>query len=74
MLRTYAALAAVGLLALVLLAGLNGGGNAIAGLWSGNNHVNVLVNSNTGQPVTLEAVKKDIDWHHDTARKLRALD
>jgi len=33
-----------------------------------------LVNANTGETLTLEAVQKDVEWHRETARKLRALD
>jgi hypothetical protein len=74
MLRTYAALSALGLLALVLLASLNGGGQLFAGFLPGSDYYGALMNSNTGQPVTLEMVQRDIEWHHDTARKLRELD
>lgn len=72
-LRTYAALSVLGLLALVLLASLNGGSQLFAGLLPGNDDDGALKNTNTGQPVTVEMVQKDIEWHEDTARKLREL-
>ncbi|GAB4366227.1 MAG: hypothetical protein Kow00114_24040 [Kiloniellaceae bacterium] len=72
--RSLAALSVVGLLALVLLTSLNGGGKLVAGLLPGSERYEVLVNTNTGQPVTLEMVQRDVQWHRDTARKLRELD
>jgi len=74
MIRSYAILSALGLLGLVLLVGLNSGGKVVAGLLPDSGRYNVLVNTNTGQPVTLEMVQRDVQWHHDTARKLRERD
>jgi multidrug efflux pump subunit AcrB len=71
MLRTFATLS---VFALVLLASLNGGGNVVAGLLPDSNRSEVMVNTNTGQPLTLETVRRDVEWHRDTARKLRELD
>ncbi len=76
MMRSYAALSALGLLALVLLATLNdgGGSSVVAGLMPGSTRYDALVNTHTGQPVTLEMVQRDVQWHRDTARKLREFD
>jgi multidrug efflux pump subunit AcrB len=74
MLRTFAALSVLGLLAVALLASLNGGGNVVAGLLPDSDRSEVMVNTNTGQPLTLEMVQRDVKWHRDTARKLRELD
>lgn len=74
MLRTFAILSVFALLAVVLLASLNGGGNVVAGLLPDSNRSEVMVNTNTGQPLTLETVRRDVEWHRDTARKLRELD
>jgi len=74
MLRTFAALSVCGLLAVALLASLNGGGNAVAGLLSDSDRSEVMVNTKTGQPLTLEMVQRDVAWHRETARKLRELD
>jgi multidrug efflux pump subunit AcrB len=74
MLRTFATLSVFALLAVVLLASLNGGGNVVAGLLPDSNRSEVMVNTNTGQPLTLETVRRDVEWHRDTARKLRELD
>lgn len=74
MLRTFAALSVLGLLTVVLLASLNGGGNAVTGLLPGNDRFEVMVNTNTGQPLTLEMVQRDVQWHQETARKLREFD
>jgi len=74
MMRSYAALSALGLLALVLLASLNGGSNLVAGLLPNSDRYDVLVNTHNGQPVTLEMVQRDVQWHRDTVRKLRELD
>jgi hypothetical protein len=59
--RTLTALAAFGLLALVFVIALN----------TGDRGGSSLVNANTGEPLTLEAVQADIEWHRETARKLR---
>lgn len=74
MLRTFAVLCVLGLLAVALLASLNGGDNVVAGLLPGSDRFEVMVNTNTGQPLTLEVVQRDVEWHRDTARKLRELD
>ena len=74
MLRSFAALSVLALLAVVLLASLNGGGNTVAGLLPGSDRFEVMVNTTTGQPLTLEMVQRDVEWHRDTARKLRELD
>ncbi|MEQ8354524.1 MAG: hypothetical protein RH942_03230 [Kiloniellaceae bacterium] len=64
MLRTIAAVSALGLLALVLMVTLIGGPEGPG----------ALRNANTGEPITLEAVQRDLIWHRDTAEKLRQLD
>jgi hypothetical protein len=65
MLRLYAALSVFGLLALGLVIGLNLGSPADSG---------TMTHARSGEPLTLEAVQKDVVWHRDTARKLRELD
>ena len=74
MLHTGAALAVFGLLALVFMLGLNSGGHALSGLLPGGADFQPMVHARTGQPLTLEIVQKDVIWHRETARKLRALD
>jgi hypothetical protein len=74
MLRNYVTLSALGLFGLVLLVSLDGSGKLVAGLLPDSGAYNVLVRPNNGQPVTLEMVQKDVQWHRDTARKLRELD
>lgn len=74
MLRTIAALGALGALALVLAVSLSDGGSALTRMLDPAPGNGALVNANTGKPVTLEAVQKDVEWHRDTARKLRELD
>ena len=74
MLRIFAALSVCALLAVALLTSLNGGGNAVAGLLPDSDRSKVMVSTTTGQPLTLEMVQKDVEWHRDTARKLRELD
>jgi hypothetical protein len=73
MLRTIAALGALGALALVLTVSLSGGDHALSRLLGKGPHGETLVNANTGETLTLEAVRKDVEWHRDTARKLREL-
>jgi len=65
MLRTYAVLSIFGLLALGLVIGLNSGTPAVS---------EPTMQARNGEPLTLEAVQKDVVWHRDTARKLRELD
>jgi hypothetical protein len=74
MLRVFAALSVMALLTVGFALSLNKGNNAIAALLPGNDRGEILLNSHTGQPVTLEMVQKDVQWHRDTARKLRELD
>jgi hypothetical protein len=59
--RSLVVLAAFGLLALVFAIALN----------TGDRGSRSLVNANTGEPLTLEAIQADIEWHRETARKLR---
>ena len=33
-----------------------------------------LTHRHSGEPITLESVKKDLEWHSETARKLRERD
>ncbi|MGF1593582.1 MAG: hypothetical protein ACFCUW_09895 [Kiloniellaceae bacterium] len=61
--RSLTALAAFGLLALVFVIALN----------AGNDRSGSLVNARSGEPLTLEAVQSDVEWHRETARKLRDL-
>lgn len=70
MLRTIAAISALGALALVLVVSLSGGDNALFRLFDGQ-PTETLVNKNTGEPLTLESVQKDVEWHRETAKKLR---
>ncbi len=72
MLRTIAAVSALGVLALVLVVSFSGGGNGLSQLFGSKPQA--LVNNRTGEPVTLESVQKDVEWHRETARKLRDLD
>lgn len=72
MLRTIAALSALGALALVLMVVLGGNENPLSQLVGGT-QPEPLVNANTGDPVTLESVQKDVEWHQETARKLREM-
>ncbi len=74
MLRTIAALSALGALALVIAVSLSGEGENFSDLLAGGPQTESLVNPNTGEPVTLEAVQKDVEWHRETAQKLRDRD
>lgn len=49
--------------------GLNAGDGALSGLLPGGS--GSLVNARTGEPLTLEAIQADVEWHRETARKLR---
>lgn len=73
MLRTCAALSVFGLLALVFVLALNSGGS-VSSLQPGTAAFTAMTNPQTGQPVTLESVQKDVVWHRETALKLRELD
>ena len=73
MLRTCAALSIFGLLALVFAIGLNSGNSVMSGLLPGPAAFQPMVSVQSGQPLTLELVQKDVLWHRDTARKLREL-
>jgi hypothetical protein len=64
--RYLAAFGALGLLVLMLAI-------ALTGLF-GPQEPRPLLNANTGEPITLEAVMRDLDWHRETAEKLRRLD
>lgn len=72
MLRTIAALSALSALALVLVVSLGGTDNDLLRLLGGN-EPEPLVNANTGEAVTLESVQRDVEWHRETAKKLREL-
>lgn len=72
MLRTIAAVSALSVLALVLVVSFSDGGNGLSQLLGGKPQA--LVNTRTGESVTLESVQKDVEWHRETARKLRELD
>jgi len=74
MLRTFAALSVFGLLALVFAIGLNISGSAVSGLLPGKVDFQPMVNYRSGEPLTLEMVQKDIQWHRETAQRLRDLD
>jgi hypothetical protein len=74
MLPSYAALAILGLLALTVAFGLNGGSPAVSGLLPSAGEFEPMVHVKNGQPLTLEVVQKDVVWHRDTLRKLRELD
>jgi hypothetical protein len=72
MLRAIAAVSALSVLVLVLVVSISDGGNGLSRLLGGKPQT--LVNTRTGEPVTLESVQKDVEWHRETARKLRELD
>lgn len=72
MLRTIAAVSALSVLALVLAVSFSDSGNGLSQLFG--DKPRTLVNTRTGEVVTLESVQKDVEWHRETARKLRALD
>lgn len=74
MLRTTTALAAFALLALVFAIGLHSGNGAVSGLLPGETDGDPMISAGNGQTVTLEMIQKDIDWHRETAEKLRSLD
>jgi hypothetical protein len=66
--RTAAILTALGLLAVT-----SGLGAAV--VWRDEaERAQPLLHAKTGQPLTLEAVVRDIAWHRETFRKLRRLD
>jgi len=73
MLRTTTAFAAFGLLALVFAIGLYGANTAISGYSPGEQVGMPMINSRSGQPITLEMVQRDIDWHRETAARLRGI-
>ena len=70
MLRTSAALAAFGLLALVFAIGLNSGNSAVSGLLPGEAGGSPMISAGNGQTITLEMVQREIDWRRETARML----
>jgi hypothetical protein len=72
MLRTIAAVSALGALVFVLVVSFSDGSNGLFQLLGGKPRA--LVNTRTGEAVTLESVQKDVEWHRETARKLRELD
>lgn len=74
MLRTCATLSVLGLLALVFVMALNSGGRPVSSLQPGSAVFEAMMNPRTGEPLTLEAVRRDVDWHRETANKLRELD
>src|SRR3546814_14200801 len=74
MLRTCATLSVFGLLALAFAMALNSGGRTVSSLLPGTAAFEPMINSGTGQPLTLESVHKDVVWHRKTARDLRELD
>lgn len=74
MLRTCATLSVFGLLALAFAMALNSGGRTVSSLLPGTAAFEPMINSGTGQPLTLESVHKDVVWHRETARDLRELD
>src|SRR3546814_8031582 len=53
---------------------LNSGGRTVSSLLPGTAAFEPMINSGTGQPLTLESVHKDVVWHRKTARDLRELD
>ncbi len=73
MLRTVAAFSALGLLALALMVSLSPGSNDLAGLASPTGSQGPMVHGRTGEIITLEAVRREAEWHRETAEKLRAL-
>src|SRR3546814_17956911 len=74
MLRTCATLSVFGLLALAFAMALNSGGRTVSSLLPGTAAFEPMINSGTGQPLTLESVHKDVVWHRKTARDPRELD
>lgn len=71
MLRTCATLSVFGLLALVFVMALNSGGRTVSSLLPRAATFEPMLNARTGEPVTLESVRKDVLWHRETARALR---
>ncbi|WP_193368186.1 hypothetical protein [Pelagibius marinus] len=72
MLRTIAAVSALSVLVLVLAVSFSDNGNGLSQIFGGKPRA--LVNTNTGEPLTLRSVQNDVEWHRETARKLRELD
>jgi hypothetical protein len=70
MLRKISAVLVLGALVLAFIAS-QGGGGPLVGIFAPASEPQTLLNANTGEPVTLEAVQRDVDWHHETAKKLR---
>ena len=62
--RNTAILSALGALALFLFIGL------VTDLF-GPGEPEVMINRYTGEPLTLEAVQKELEWRRETAGKLR---
>ena len=73
MLRLIAAAAALGVLALVFVATLDPDGRGLLGLFAPEKPV-PLYNANTGRPLTLETIQRDLEWHRETAEQLRRRD
>ena len=73
MLRALAAVSTLGLLALALLAGLGQSGSKLAGWNEPGAAEGPMIHARTGEPITLETVARDLEWHRETARKLRDL-
>lgn len=73
MLRTTTAVAAFGLLALVFAIGLYSAKSGVSGYAPAERVGTPMISSRTGQPITLEMVQRDIDWHRETAGRLRGM-
>lgn len=68
--RRMIAAAVLGVLALVFAATLDTDRRGPLGLFAPDEPVR-LYNVNTGRPLTLETIQRDIEWHRETAEKLR---
>ncbi|WP_420347456.1 hypothetical protein [Pelagibius sp.] len=75
MTKRIAVLGALGILVvLVAFSQTKEGQSTLAQITGGEPESEALVNPNSGEAVTLEAIQNEAEWRKDTAEKLRNLD
>ncbi|HIC80745.1 MAG TPA: hypothetical protein EYP07_07235 [Kiloniellaceae bacterium] len=75
MTKRIAVLGALGILAVLVAFSLSQEGQStLAHITGSAPESEALVNPNTGEAVTLEAIQNEAEWRKDTAEKLRNLD
>ncbi|WP_299400048.1 hypothetical protein [Pelagibius sp.] len=74
MTKRIAVLGALGILAVLVAFSLSQEGQRTLAHITGEPQSEALVNPNTGEAVTLEAIQNEAEWRKDTAEKLRNID